>query len=220
MMSFKSKWIVLLLTVFFLNTVQSQKFKADILAFKKQDSVVFPPSNAILFVGSSSFTKWKDVSSYFPNHTIINRGFGGSTLLDVIRYENDVIFPYKPKQIVIYCGENDIASSDSITGKIVFERFKRLYQDIRKEFPKTAIVYVSMKPSPSRWKMKERLLDGNKRIRKFIKGQDSAVFVSVWEKMLDANKKPIPTIFLQDNLHMNSEGYAIWQKVMEPALLK
>ncbi|MFV5687277.1 GDSL-type esterase/lipase family protein [Flavobacterium sp. ZT3R25] len=190
------------------------------MAFKKQDSIVFPPGNAILLVGSSSFTKWKDVSSYFPNYTIINRGFGGSTLLDVIRYENDIIFPYKPKQIVIYCGENDIASSDSITGKIVFERFKILYQDIRKEFPKTAIVYISMKPSPSRWKMNERLIDGNERIRKFIKRQDNTLFLSVWEKMLDANKKPIPTIFLKDNLHMNAQGYSIWQKIIEPVLLK
>ncbi|WP_416842141.1 GDSL-type esterase/lipase family protein [Flavobacterium sp. LB3P122] len=214
------KWIVFLLTVFFLNTVHSQEFKADILAFKKQDSILFPPSDAILLIGSSSFTKWNDVSSYFPNHTIINRGFGGSTLLDVIRYENDIVFPYKPKQIVIYCGENDIASSDLITGKIVFERFKILYQDIRKEFPKTAVVYISMKPSPSRWKMNERLIDGNEQIRKFIKRQDNTVFLSVWEKMLDANKKPISTIFLKDNLHMNAQGYSIWQKVIEPALLK
>ncbi|MFV5690899.1 GDSL-type esterase/lipase family protein [Flavobacterium sp. LT1R49] len=190
------------------------------MAFKKQDSIVFPPGNAILLIGSSSFTKWKDVSSYFPNYTIINRGFGGSTLLDVIQYENEIIFPYKPKQIVIYCGENDIASSDSITGKIVFERFKILYQDIRKEFPKTAIVYISMKPSPSRWKMNKRLIDGNERIRKFIKRQDNTVFLSVWEKMLDANKKPIPTIFLKDNLHMNAQGYSIWQKIIEPVLLK
>ena len=219
-MDLKRKWGVFLLTIFFLNTVHSQGFKADILAFKKQDSIVFPPSNAILLIGSSSFTKWKDVSSYFPNYTIINRGFGGSTLLDVIRYENDIIFPYKPKQIVIYCGENDIASSDSITGKIVFERFKILYQDIRKEFPKTAIVYISMKPSPSRWKMNGRLIDGNERIRKFIKRQDNTVFLSVWEKMLDANKKPIPTIFLKDNLHMNAQGYSIWQKIIAPVLLK
>ncbi|MFV5694106.1 GDSL-type esterase/lipase family protein [Flavobacterium sp. LB3P122] len=219
-MNLKMKWIVFLLTVFFLNTVHSQEFKADILAFKKQDSILFPPSDAILLIGSSSFTKWNDVSSYFPNHTIINRGFGGSTLLDVIRYENDIVFPYKPKQIVIYCGENDIASSDLITGKIVFERFKILYQDIRKEFPKTAVVYISMKPSPSRWKMNERLIDGNEQIRKFIKRQDNTVFLSVWEKMLDANKKPISTIFLKDNLHMNAQGYSIWQKVIEPALLK
>src|SRR5690348_15876812 len=94
------------LAVFFLlqvvNSANAQPFANDIAAFKKQDSIDAPPKNAILFVGSSSFTKWKDVQSYFPGHTIINRGIGGSVLNDVIRYEKDSIFPYQPKQIVIY----------------------------------------------------------------------------------------------------------------------
>src|ERR1700750_1682811 len=91
---------------------QHPPFWNDIQAFKKKDSAQMPPPNQILFVGSSSFTKWTDVQSYFPSYPIINRGFGGSSLPDVIRYENDVIFKYSPKQIVMYCGENDIAGSD------------------------------------------------------------------------------------------------------------
>ena len=98
----------------------AQPFAEDIQAFKKQDAINPPPANAILFVGSSSFTKWKDVSSYFPGYTIINRGFGGSTIPDVIRYTNDIIIPYHPKQVVIYCGDNDLASSDNITPRLRF----------------------------------------------------------------------------------------------------
>jgi lysophospholipase L1-like esterase len=209
---------VLFLSIF--GTVQSQGFQKEILEFKKQDSLAFPPSNAILFVGSSSFTKWKDVSAYFPNHVIINRGFGGSTLLDVIHYKKDVISPYNPKQIVIYCGENDIASDPSISGKIVLKRFKELYKEIRKEYPKVSVVFISMKPCPIRWEMRERLMDGNLRIKKFIESQDNSLYVSVWEKMLDADKKPIASIFIKDQLHMNAEGYSIWQKIIEPVLLQ
>src|SRR5436305_12035324 len=83
-------------------------FWPDIASFKKQDAEKPPLQHAILFVGSSSFTKWTDVNGYFPGYEIINRGFGGSTLLDVIRYAYDVILPYHPKQVVIYCGENDL----------------------------------------------------------------------------------------------------------------
>ena len=111
-------------------------FWKDIQNFKKQDSIHFPPKNAILFIGSSSFTKWTDVQDYFPGYTIINRGFGGSTLLDQIRYANDIIFPYEPKQIVIYCGENDLASSDTVTAEMVVDRFKQLYKMIRKKTEK------------------------------------------------------------------------------------
>ncbi len=216
----KSFLVASMLFVSIFGTLQSQGFQKEILEFKKQDSISFPPSHAILFVGSSSFTKWKDVSAYFPNHVIINRGFGGSTLLDVIHYKKDVISPYNPKQIVIYCGENDIASDPSISGKIVLKRFKELYKEIRKEYPKVSVVFISMKPCPIRWEMRERLMDGNLRIKKFIESQDNSLYVSVWEKMLDADKKPIASIFIKDQLHMNAEGYSIWQKIIEPVLLQ
>src|SRR5260221_10643648 len=110
-------------------------FWEDIVAFRKQDSVHFPPPHAIVFVGSSSFTKWKDVADYFPGYTIINRGFGGSSIPDVIRYANDIIFPYHPKQIVIYCGENDLAASDTVSAQMVFHRFKKLIILIRSKMP-------------------------------------------------------------------------------------
>src|SRR3954447_2014149 len=98
---------------------QQAPFYREIQLFKKQDSVSFPPKDAILFVGSSSFTKWQDVQSYFPGYTIINRGFGGSVLPDVIRYANEIIIPYHPRQVVVYCGDNDLASSDTVTPSVV-----------------------------------------------------------------------------------------------------
>ncbi len=199
----------------------AQPYAKEIADFKKQDSVSFPESGQILFVGSSSFTLWKDVQQYFPQHSIINRGFGGSTLLDVTRYEADIIFPYKPKQIVIYCGENDIANDSTVTGAVVFERFKKLYDDIRLNLGKVPIVYVSMKPSPSRWHLREKQTDGNERIRKFLrKKKRRAVFVDVWPGMLGADGKPREELYIADKLHMNAQGYIIWQKLLEPLLLK
>src|SRR6187549_2560140 len=112
-------------------TAAAPPFWKDIQNFKKQDSISFPPKNAILLIGSSSFTKWTDVQDYFPGYKIINRGFGGSSLPDVIRYANSIIFPYHPKQIVIYCGENDFAASDTVTTQEVFKRFKILFNLIR-----------------------------------------------------------------------------------------
>jgi lysophospholipase L1-like esterase len=213
-----------LLLIFAANLLHAQEQKApywnDIQAFKKQDSIQPPPQHAILFVGSSSFTKWTDVQSYFPGFTIINRGFGGSSLPDMIRYENDVIFKYEPKQIVIYCGENDLAFSNTVTAQMVFERFKQLFTDIRTRFPKTPLIYISMKPSPSRWNMKEKMLEGNELIRKYLKKKKKTVFISVWNDMLGPNGKPMEDIFVEDKLHMNAKGYAIWQKEIEPHLLK
>lgn len=204
-------------------TAQGQKpaYWADIQKFKQQDSIAFPGTGKILFVGSSSFTNWKDVQNYFPGYPIINRGFGGSSLPDVIRYESDIIFPYIPKQIFIYCGENDIANDTSVTGKIVFERFKQLYWDIRRTLGNVPVIYISMKPSPSRWHMRNRLMEGNKLIERYLnKKKRNAVFINVWDAMLEPGGQPMPDIFIQDRLHMNAKGYAIWQKILLPYLIK
>jgi len=200
--------------------IKAQPFIDEIKDFKTRDSLQFPPKNAILFVGSSSFRKWTDVQNYFPQYTIINRGFGGSTLTDVIRYENDIIFPYHPKQIVIYCGENDIASSEKITAQIVFERFKILFRDIRNKFPKIPVGFVSLKPSISRQSLMPKMEEANKLIQDFLKKQKNTAFINVYPAMLKPDGTPMDDIFIEDNLHMNAKGYAIWQKIIAPYLLK
>ncbi|WP_082037914.1 GDSL-type esterase/lipase family protein [Flavihumibacter solisilvae] len=211
---------LLLLFVSIRTTAQDLPFANDIREFKKMDSISAPPQNAILFIGSSSFTLWKDVADYFPGHTIVNRGFGGSQLTDVIRYSNDIIVPYRPAQVVIYCGENDISSSDAIAATTVVKRFEQLYSIIRNRFPGAGIVYVSMKPSPSRKKFMPKMVEANARIRHFLQGKRNTAFIDVYSKMLDRNGEPLKDIYLDDSLHMNAKGYAIWQKEIKPYLLK
>jgi len=201
-------------------TFSQAPFYDDIRAFKKQDSINPPPQHAILFVGSSSFTKWTDVQSYFPGYTIINRGFGGSSLPDLVRYENDVIFKYKPKQIVMYCGENDLAASDTVTAQMVFNRFQKLFTDIRKRFPNIPFVYISIKPSPSRWQLREKMKAANTQIKNFLSKKKNTAFVDVYHKMLGPDGTPIKEIYEEDNLHMNAKGYSIWRKEIQSHLLR
>jgi lysophospholipase L1-like esterase len=208
----------------FLSTIkvhaQQPPFYDEIQAFKKQDSIKQPPQHAILFVGSSSFRKWTDVQSYFPGYTIINRGFGGSGLPDVIHYANDIIFLYHPKEIVIYCGENEFDASDSVTVQMVADRFKTLYSLIRSKMKDVPIVYVSMKPAPSRMQHFQKEIQANEIIRQYINKQAHASFVDVFHLMLNENNYPKSEIFLSDSLHMNAKGYAIWQKAIQPVLIK
>lgn len=196
-------------------------YAAEMRAFRKQDSISFPPKNAILFVGSSSFTYWTDVQSYFPGYTIINRGFGGSTIPDVIRYVNTVIIPYKPKQILIYCGENDFASSDDVTIPMVVDRFKELYGLIRKGLGNNVnITYVSMKPSPSRRHLLPKFAEANAQIKAYLAKDKNTGFIDVYKAMLTSDGSFRKEIYRPDSLHMIASGYAIWQKVIQPHLIK
>jgi lysophospholipase L1-like esterase len=200
--------------------VCAQPFADEIREFKKQDSLNPPPARAILFVGSSSFRKWTDVSSYYPGYTIINRGFGGSTIPDVTYYLNDIIVPYHPKQVVIYCGDNDLASSDAITADSVLERFKVLFNGIRARLPGENIVFVSIKPSPSRARLREKMEKANLLIQTYMSLYPNTGFVDVYHKMLNHDGTIMADLFLEDQLHMNAKGYSIWQKAILPYLSK
>lgn len=199
---------------------QAPEFWNDIVAFKKADVAHPPIAHPILFVGSSSFTKWTDVNSYFPGYPIINRGFGGSTLMDVIRYTYDIILPYKPKEIVIYCGENDFAYSDTVTANMVVNRFKTLFGMIRQNLPGIPVYFISIKPSPSRTHLMAKMKDANTQISTWLKKQKKAGFINVYDAMLNSDGQPKPEIFGDDRLHMNAQGYAIWQKLIQPYLIK
>lgn len=225
------KTALLLLTIVLFSCVQAQQvaqpkqpqappFYNDILAFKTKDAQQAPPVNGILFVGSSSFTRWRDVQDYFPGYPIINRGFGGSTLPDVIRYAYDVILPYKPKQVLVYCGENDLASGDAVTADMVVLRFKTLFGMIRQNLPNTTIGFVSIKPSPSRAHIQSKVKAANKEIKAWLKTQKNAQFIDVYDAMLDAQKNMREELYVEDRLHMKPEGYAIWKRIITPYLTK
>jgi lysophospholipase L1-like esterase len=193
-------------------------FWNEIAEFKHHDSIQRPPASPILFVGSSSFRKWTGVQNDFPGYPIINRGFGGSTFDDVIRYAGDIIYPYHPKEVVIYCGDNDLAAGRS--AKKVYKRFVKLYDMIRKRLGNIDIVFVSIKPSPSREKLMPEMEQANDLIRNFIAERSHASFVDVYHLMLNPQGHPIDNLFVADKLHMNEKGYKIWQQALLPYLDK
>jgi lysophospholipase L1-like esterase len=200
---------------------QQLPFYGEVQNIIKGDSALkMTKQQQILLIGSSSFTRWKDVNSYFPGYEINNNGFGGSAIPDVIYYLDDIVPVNNTRQIIIYCGENDLAASDTVTGEIVAERFKQLYYLLRKKMKDVQIVYISMKPSPSRVLLQSKMIVGNTLIRNFLRNRKNAVYVDVYREMVDDEGKVFPDLFVNDNLHMNAKGYEIWKRVLLPVLKK
>jgi lysophospholipase L1-like esterase len=212
----------LLFTVIFCRAgaQQTQAYWNEVQALKKQDSLKFPAAGQILFIGSSSFTIWTDVQQYFPAYPILNRAFGGSCLTDLIRYRYEILYPYQPKQILIYCGENDFASSDTVSVKTVVGRFLSFYALLRAKYPQVPVAYVSMKPSPARLHLLPKYREANALIQTYLKSEKNTAFIDVYPHMLNPDGTPMQDIFLEDRLHMNAKGYAIWQKIIAPYLIK
>lgn len=179
-----------------------------------------PPKNPVLFIGSSSIRKWDDAQWTFAEYNALNRGIGGAVTNDIIRYLNDLVFKYRPKQIVMYVGENDLvdaklpANVDS-----VYNRTLKLYGLIRAKMPDVPIIYLGMKPSPSRERIMPEEAAFNQKIKDFFANEKNVVFIDVYALMLDKGKLR-PEIYLGDKLHMNQIGYDIWEKAVRPYLIK
>lgn len=191
------------------------KWEKAIAAFEQQDREQAPPKDGIVFVGSSSIRMW-DVKKAFPELPVINRGFGGSQLADSVHFAPRIVLPYKPRTIVVYAGDNDLKGGK--TPETVFRDFQDFVKVVRKELPKTRIIYLSIKPSPSRWNIYDKASQVNGLIGAFCKEQQGVQIVDVGTVLLGDDGKPKPELFIKDQLHLNPQGYALWNKVLQPYL--
>jgi len=197
---------------------ETARFRSEIMAFVEADRTNAPPPNPIVFVGSSSIRMWKTLAADFPHHRVLNRGFGGSEIRHSIDYADRIIIPYKPRQIVLYAGGNDIHAGKS--PETVFQEFQEFVAKIHGALPKTRISYISIAGNPARWAEVEKVRKANDLTREFTRTNRRLDFIDVFPEMLGADGQPKPDIFVADRLHMNANGYAIWKRVITRHLLR
>lgn len=191
------------------------RFEKNIQAFEDADRASPPPENAVLFVGSSSIRMW-DVKKWFPDLPAINRGFGGSTTGEVNLFLDRIVLPYAPRTIVYYAGDNDIAGK--IPAKTVAANFREFVRRVHEKLPETKIIYVAIKPSPSRWQFAEQTRAANGLVMDFCTSDQRLTYLDVFTPMLGENGEPRRELFLDDMLHLNDEGYRLWTSLLKPLL--
>ncbi|MGE0099481.1 MAG: SGNH/GDSL hydrolase family protein [Hydrogenophaga sp.] len=193
------------------------RWHASLEAFAAADRRQAPQPGGVLFLGSSSIRLWSDLETSFADQpVVINRGFGGSQLLDCVQLVNRLVLPYKPRMVVLYAGENDIA--EGATPQQVLERFIAFVQAVRAELPDSRIAFVSIKPSPLRAGLMPSVRETNDLIRIYSQTEPQLDFIDVYSLMLDASGQPRAELFTDDRLHLNAEGYALWQRVIATRL--
>lgn len=193
-------------------------FWSDVQVIKSYDKIYPVPAKPIVFIGSSSIRLWVDFQQAFPGYPVLNRGIGGAVTSDVDRYLEDILFPYHPKQVVIYVGENDLLKAPD--ANTVFADFKKLYSHLRSQLPNTPVLYIAIKGSPSRKQYQEKAKAANALIGTFIKNEKNIRFIDVYQPMLNKKGDMQPALFKEDMLHMNGTGYQIWNKLIISKLLK
>jgi len=215
----KTKFLLLIFALAFSTPIFAQQgfpFANEIRAFKHQDSLNFPKPDGILFIGSSSVRLWGDLEQRFPNAPIIKRGVGGSELWQLVDYFTPyILFPYHPRKIFIYAGENDIAAGK--TAQYLADEFAKLWTMINQKLPSAEIYFMSVKPSPCRAKYYDEVAKANTLIKTYLADKPKSHYLDLATVIYKPGTSvPDSSLFRADYLHLNSKGYDKWQKALEP----
>ncbi len=195
---------------------QTNPFESEIRVFEAEDARSPAPANSIVFIGSSTINNWDGVAAAFPRFNVLNRGFGGSETSDALYFVDRIATPYRPALVVFYEGDNDLAAGKSVDQ--IFSDTTNFFARVQTKSPNTHILYISVKPSPSRVSILASMRTLNEKIREFTTHNPKLHYVNVFTPMLNANGQPRPELFLSDDLHMNETGYALWTSILSPVL--
>ncbi|VXB93767.1 conserved exported hypothetical protein [Luteimonas sp. 9C] len=201
-----------------LDPVSSPAWATDMARFAAEDAATPPPGRPIVFTGSSSVRMWTTLAADFPEVAVLNRGFGGSQVRDAVWYADEIALRYRPRQIVLYAGDNDIAEGRSAAQ--VLADTQAFVTRIRATLPGTPIALLGIKPSPSRANLLDVQRAANDALRDWAATQRNIAYIDVFTPMLDADGVPREDLFIADRLHMNAAGYAMWRDIIGPYLLR
>ena len=194
----------------------SEKWEKSIAAFEESDKKSPPPQGAILFIGASGIARWKTLKEDFPGHTVINRGFGGSQIADSTNYADRIVIPYHPKTIVFQAGGNDINAGKA--PEQVAKDFEIFVGKVRSALPDVRILFIGQGPSSARWEQRDKQQKLNELVKEFTGKGENMTFIPMWEPYIGADGKPNDSLFVEDKLHHNAEGYKIRTKIVKAAL--
>ncbi len=193
------------------------RWQSELNAFAQADREHPPADGGVLFVGSSTIRMWPDIVRDFRQQpVVINRGFGGSTMEDSSLFARELVVRYKPRLVLVYAGDNDLA--EGRTPMQVLESFARFANTVRSELPETRIAFISVKPSPSREKLMPQIRETNDAVAAYLRRLPNSEYIDVYTPMLGADGRPRAELFRADHLHMNDQGYRLWQSLISSHL--
>lgn len=192
------------------------EWEPSVRAFEERDRRCPPPADPVVFTGSSSIARWETLQEDFSDRPVLNRGFGGSEFSDLVHFCNRIILPYAPRGVIVYSGDNDLASGKS--PREVQETARRLARHIHRELPATRVAFLSVKYSPSRLELADQIAELNDRLGTLAEEEPAVDYLDVASCLLDETGEPELDCYVEDGLHLTGEGYRRWVEVLLPYL--
>ena len=212
------KYLIAFLTLFSLLTQfafsQQVPFDNEVRQISaKYDSLGWKPDGTVV-TGSSTIRMWKTLNTAFPGKNLINTGFGGSKASDLERHLFPLVIKFEPTRVFIYEGDNDIWAGVEVAA--ILTSLDNIVTRIHLVNPNTEIFLIGAKPSPSRWEKRSNYLVFNQKLKEYCESKEQVEFIDTWKALTTADGRPRPELYIQDQLHLNQDGYKIWTEIFKP----
>lgn len=174
----------------------------------------------VLFFGSSSIRLWNGLEEMMTPLSVVNRGYGGATVRDILVNYDKLMAHYNPKAFVVFC-DNDICGNEvDLTVSGVLDHYRLLFNRLDQDYPGVPVFFLSWKYSGLRAFMRDTQKLVNDVMADYASSSEQVTFVDVNATLLQPDGDINQSLFESDNLHINRDGYLLWTSVLKPQLLE
>jgi len=166
----------------------------------------------LIFYGSSSIRLWDSLKDDFEMYLPVNLGFGGSTLEACVFFFKRIMKCVHPQHLIVYAGDNDLGDGKSPLQ--VHGYFMELCHLINESFKDLPVTFISIKPSITRWDIRQKIQLTNSMIEASIRSKPNMYYLDVFSKMIGKNGLPNKDLYDTDGLHLNTNGYKLWKDIV------
>ncbi|MBQ2706808.1 MAG: hypothetical protein IJF67_00985 [Clostridia bacterium] len=170
----------------------------------------------ILLYGSSFFTNWQNAADEVAEasagkYTVVNHGFGGATVDELLYFYPRLVKPYDPSVIVTRVGPNDLYRG--FTPEEAWMMAWRLYEFLRADFPEARIVIFCCFEHPSAKGAKaEKYIAFDAHQKEYAEATENVDFVNISDFFYEdpafvGSYEGFRDIFREDGLHLRPEIY-------------
>lgn len=193
-------------------------WEQDIAALENATAGLHPPGEGIVFVGSSSIRLWDSLAQDMAPLPVIQHGFGGAKLGDVVHYADRLVSAHQPRAVVIFAGTNDITPEHAKLPEVLLASYQAFVGRVRAVQPELPILFIAITPSPLRWSVWPIAQEANALVSQYSATDPNLYVVDTAPVLLGEGGEPRDDLYIFDGLHLSEAGYAAWTATIRPAL--
>ncbi len=176
------------------------------------------PVDGILFIGSSSIRRWDSIATDMAPYRTIRRGYGGAKYPDMALFVQQIIRPHQYRALVMFVGNGVVGKPDDHSPDLIEALVRRIVAASHQHQRGAPVFLIEITPCEKRFDAWPKIRAVNARLREVALTTPHTYFIPTASHYLHPDGTPRPELFVDDKLHLNSDGYRLWSSLIRRRL--